>query len=198
MSDEQEKALARQSSGYLEAARALPVITSAAKYEDVGERLKMVRALQRQIVDFFKPIKQKMDAAKKEVLNKEKESLAPTKEAQGIYEHMMGVWIDKQEKKRLASEARLAEQARERAEELGVDEEEVPVVQARTKKPKVEGISSRDVAKFKIIDPSKIERRFLIPDEKKIGQVVRSTGNDAEDIVGGIEVYFEKSFRVSS
>ncbi|KKL00860.1 hypothetical protein LCGC14_2628320, partial [marine sediment metagenome] len=32
---------------------------------------------------------------------------------------------------------------------------------------------------------------FMMPDEKKIGQIVRSMGADAARLVGGIEVYEE-------
>jgi hypothetical protein len=193
----QEEALEDQSNEYLEETRSLPAIRSNVQYENVAERLKTAKRLEREIKGFFKPIKQKMDAAKKEVLDKEKETLAPVEEAVNLCKKLMGVWEDKQEKKRLAEEARLAEKAKQQAEELGVSEEEIAVSEPRTKKPKVEGVSSRKIAKFRVVDADKIHRRFLIPDEKKIGQLVRSTGKDAEEIVGGIEVYFDKSFRVS-
>ena len=49
----------------------------------------------------------------------------------------------------------------------------------------------RDNWKFRIVDASKVDRRFLIPDEKAIGQIVRSMKGVAATIVGGIEVYNE-------
>ena len=54
---------------------------------------------------------------------------------------------------------------------------------------KIEGISTRKVFKFKITDIKKIKPDFLMPDEKKIGAMVRATGKAAEGLIGGIAVY---------
>lgn len=59
---------------------------------------------------------------------------------------------------------------------------------------KAKGTVFIDVWKFRVRDGSRINPAFLMPDEVKIGQVVKSTKMDAVGIVGdGIEVYVEKT-----
>jgi hypothetical protein len=54
------------------------------------------------------------------------------------------------------------------------------------------GISTRKSFTYRIVDASKIDRRFLIPDEVSIRKLVRAMGPDAAAIVGGIEVIEER------
>lgn len=61
-----------------------------------------------------------------------------------------------------------------------------PVVQSAA--PKVSGVGARDNWTYRIVDPAKISAQFLIPDEIKIGKIVRSLKKEAETLVGGIEV----------
>jgi hypothetical protein len=51
----------------------------------------------------------------------------------------------------------------------------------------------RQLKKFKIIDINAIDRAYLMPDEAKIQSVVNTRGKEAENIIKGIEVYFESS-----
>jgi len=60
-------------------------------------------------------------------------------------------------------------------------------------RPKVEGMSTSRLKRFRVIDKSKISPQFLIPDEKAIQQVVNALGDRAEEVVGGIKVYIKVS-----
>lgn len=57
--------------------------------------------------------------------------------------------------------------------------------------PKVEGLSTRTVWKFRITDARQLPPEYTIPDEKKIGQVVRALKGDTS--IPGVEVYAEES-----
>jgi hypothetical protein len=60
--------------------------------------------------------------------------------------------------------------------------------------PKVEGISGRQVWKFRIINQALIPREYLIPDEKKIGQIVRAMKGETR--IPGVEAYCEETVAV--
>ena len=63
----------------------------------------------------------------------------------------------------------------------------------RTDAPKVAGTQFREVWKFRIRDAGKINAHFTMPDETRIGMIVRSMKADAPSVVGeGLEVYAEK------
>jgi hypothetical protein len=68
-----------------------------------------------------------------------------------------------------------------------------PVILPETT-PKVEGISGRQVWKFRIINPALIPREYLIPDERKIGQIVRAMKGETR--IPGVEAYAEESVAV--
>jgi len=103
--------------------------------------------------------------------------------------------------------AREAEKLRKQAEEderkarelaakqAAETEKAVPVVTVAPAVPKVAGIKARVNWKFRILDASKVKTEFTMPDEVKIGQIVRSMKDKAgaEALVGGIEVYTEDS-----
>lgn len=60
-----------------------------------------------------------------------------------------------------------------------------PVV--HIEKPKVAGVSSRQVWRFAITNPELLPREYLLPDEKAIGAVVRALGERAN--IPGIHIY---------
>lgn len=67
-----------------------------------------------------------------------------------------------------------------------------PPVYVPSSVPKEQGHSYRKVYKFRVVDPDKIKREFLMLDESKAGAIVSRLGLDAMPIVGGIEVYTEE------
>ena len=67
-----------------------------------------------------------------------------------------------------------------------------PVAQAET--ARISGTSFREYPEHEILDPTLIKPEFMMPDEVKIGRVVRSLGLAAVDVVGkgGIKVTMKK------
>jgi hypothetical protein len=191
-------------------------ITSDADYEAAGAFLvNEVKAVLKAIRETFDPIVKAANTAHKEALAQRKAHEAPLLEAERVVKAAMGTYHAEQvEARRKEEEARL-DAARREAEERALEEAErlekegrteaaearvsepvVPTVAApatKPAKPKAEGVSVRMLTKYRIVAEGDIKRKFLKPDEKKIGQIVRSMGKDAEAIVGGIEVYEEPS-----
>lgn len=100
--------------------------------------------------------------------------------------------IGKREAARLAKQAeedRLAAQelARKQAAETAANVQEVKVAPSV---PKVAGIRARVNWKFRIVDASKLPRKYLMPDEVAIGQFVRETKQKGE-VIPGVEAYSE-------
>jgi hypothetical protein len=67
----------------------------------------------------------------------------------------------------------------------------VPLVILPKQAPKTEGLSLRKNWKFRISSPEKLPDEYWIPDEMKIGQVVRAMKDQAN--IPGVEVYCEES-----
>lgn len=64
--------------------------------------------------------------------------------------------------------------------------------------PKVAGIATKQTAQFRIIDPTKINMAFMVPDEMKIRKQVNALKLDAKPIIGeGIEIWMEDSIAAS-
>ena len=66
-----------------------------------------------------------------------------------------------------------------------------PVVEPEV--PKVEGLRVRKNWKYRVVDINKVDRKFLIVDERKVGEIVRAMKEKAVEIVGGIEVFVEET-----
>lgn len=90
---------------------------------------------------------------------------------------------------------RVEQRAEERVETLQTVASTIvaPVIERET--PKVKGISGRRVWKFRIKDASKLPREYTMPDEKKIGGVVRAMKGDTR--IDGVEVWDEPDLSAS-
>ncbi|MCC6196759.1 MAG: hypothetical protein IT518_20080 [Burkholderiales bacterium] len=101
---------------------------------------------------------------------------------------------------RAAEAAKLAARAEAKVERAEVKAESfqqaaamivAPVVQAE--QPKAIGVSTREVWKFEVVDPSKVSAQFQMPDEQKIRKTVVALKGDAAAVVGpGVRVWCEK------
>ena len=119
-----------------------------------------------------------------------------------------------EEKKRRAEEARRQDEARKQAEEEQLaraveaeefgDKEEAediiheeisvaPVIVEKTV-PKVQGISKQMAWKFRVVDATKLPQKYLMPNETKIGGVVRALKSEAR--IPGVETWEEPVIRV--
>ena len=108
------------------------------------------------------------------------------------------VEIQRKEAEKLAEKARKAEEAgkTEKAEELRQQAQEkelyVPIVAPKVEK--VNGISTKTIWKFEIVDESIIPREYLQPNMEKIGAVARATKGTLTII--GIKIYSEETMAV--
>jgi hypothetical protein len=192
-------------------AKAITAIINNDDYVKASNVLLIIKDIRKKIENTFKPIKQKMDAAKKEVLDQEKAADKPLIEAETWIKPLISGYLIEQEKIRKAEELRLQkiadDEAKERqlaaaveAEQSGNIEESdaiinkpayVPPVVVPKAVPKVEGISMRENWKFNIIDEKLIPREFLKIDEVKIGGYVRSMKSAGN--IPGIKIYNEST-----
>ncbi len=180
-------------------------------YVKACEIILSIKSIRKKITDTFRPIKQKMDAAKQEVLDQERAADAPLKEAEAWLSPQIIAWNAEQERQRKAEEDRLREIARKEEEERRLQDaimaektgdkemaEEIisapiqaaPVVVQKAV-PKVQGMSIRENWKFRITNEKMIPREYLKVDEIKIGQVVRALKGQTN--IPGVEAYNEGS-----
>lgn len=140
-----------------------------------------------------------------------KEMKAPLLEKETHIKRELSAYDLEQERIRREEERRLQEEARKREEEArlqaaieaeqhGEKEEAeaiinekpayVPPVVLPKATPKVQGISYRDNWTFRITDPNKIPREYMVPNETAIRKVVSALKDKAN--IPGIEVYNER------
>jgi flagellar biosynthesis GTPase FlhF len=104
-------------------------------------------------------------------------------------------------KKREADKLRKENEERERlakeqaAKDAEATKANVQEVKVQPSTPKVSGVRSLVLWKFRVLDARKVHPDFLMPNEVKIGSSVRFTKDKAksEAEIGGIEVYTEDS-----
>ena len=166
------------------------------------------------MIENFREPKQASHKAWKAVCDLERKLLTPLQTIKIEINRKLGKYsFEKEEKARKEEELRIAaerkrieEEAIKRAEELeknGAKEEAAqaleeavdPIMQPTPepieKAPKVEGIVHKTRWSFRIKDVSKIPLEFMMPDEKKIRQVVQSMKQDTK--IPGIEIYQERT-----
>lgn len=195
-------------------------VVDAASYIAAGELWKAIKALRAKIKDTFGPIKEAANKAHKMAVAKEKEVDAPLEAAERIVKRGMSEYDQIQEVLRQAEQRRLEEIARKAAEEQALmdaiqAEEQAkrngatkaeaaqeaaaiidtpvyvpPVVLPKTTPKMAGGPVYRTVWKFRIKNAALIPRQYLIPDEVRIGQIVRA--DKKETNIPGVEVYEER------
>ena len=187
-------------------------ITDNPSFEAAGAFLKAIKGLRKKIDDSYDPIIKSSHSTWKEAIAQKKKFTDPLENSEACVKFKIGAYVHECESKRRLEEARLESElkARQEAEALeaakhleaqGETEAANEVMQAAIDttptvvlpkiQSKIEGISTRKVFKFKITDIKKIKPEFMIPDEKKIGAMVRATGKAAEGLIGGVAVYEE-------
>lgn len=133
----------------------------------------------------------------------------PLQEVKSLIANKAGAYQAEEERKRKAEEASIQKALNEQAKEAQLDaavalemngDKEgaeavlnsppptIPVVMPQ--QPKIEGISTRSLWKFRIDDEAKIPREYLVPDEKKIGQIARALKDKTS--IPGVIVWEEK------
>lgn len=186
-------------------------ITTVDGLNNAADFLLEIKRRRKWWADWNKPAKQKLDALKREMLDREREIDEPMDRAEnGILKPAMARFEVEQEQKRRAEEDRQREEQRKKAEDerikaaaklekegekqaaqelIDAPIEVAPVVIPKAEAP--QGISYRENWKYRITDASKLPREYLVPDDKAIGGVVRALKGETR--IAGIEVYMEKT-----
>jgi hypothetical protein len=191
------------------------VVTSAAEFSGAGEHLRTIKAQLKTIEEKRLEITRPMDEAKKAVMGFFKPFTDRLSSAEARVKKAMTDWKRDEDARIREEQRKAAEKAKKEEDKLRAQAEaarekgknsRAEILEERadmiipdpivTSAPKVEGISTRTIWKFRIIDPEKIPRTYMTIDEKKIGGVVRAL-KDGTDIPG-IEVYSESCISARS
>jgi hypothetical protein len=164
--------------------------------------LKNIKAIGSAVADSFDPQIKKAHELHASLLAEKKKFTAPLEDAEKIIKRTIAGYLDEQDRQRREAEA---ERARIEAEAKGdfakaeaIAQEAVNVMEAKIDAapaipdaPQAAGLSLTENWKFRIIDKSLIPLEYMVPDEVKIGRVVRALKSEAK--IPGVSVYSEKS-----
>ena len=187
-------------------------IATATDYQLAGEELKAIKGRMKELDDLRKTMTRPLDEAKKHIIAMFFPVEDGLKKAESLIKRAMLGYQQEQERKRQEEEARLrkiaedeqrrrdalaskqAEKARARGEEDRAQEilDNVPVIPTPVvlkEQPKVKGISTRKVWKFRIIDAKQLPREYMLPNEKMLLAFARATKGTIP--VAGVEFYVE-------
>jgi len=182
-------------------------ITDNTTYLLFTDELKNIKSRLKVIDDRLDKPREKARSAWQEWVDLIKELKAPLLEKEVFCKREMAAYVSEQERIRREEEDRLREIARKQEEERRLKEAvaaeqagnkaeaeaiieapiEPPPVVVPKSVPKVAGVSFTKHWKFRITDPTKIPREYLMPDEAAIGQVVRGLKDKAN--IPGVEIY---------
>ena len=176
------------------------------------ELLQSNKALQAKVHDTFDPICDKAHKSWKEAVSQRDKFLKPLQDAERTVKNKISAFIMEQqriareaqdkldaarrkeeEKQRAALEAKALKAEEkgntEKAEELREKKEEVfiPAAIVQNTVEKVNGQTSRTTYDFEIVDETLIPRKYLIVDDKKIRQMVKTFGKEAS--IPGVRIY---------
>lgn len=198
-------ALTKESTDVLTLAKSFKIAT-AEQYQQGGERLKLIKGLMGKIALTFDPHIKRAHEAHKALVAEKNTATAPLTEAETVYKRAMIAYQQEQEQIRRQQEAKareladkerakLEEQARkleakgkpEQAEAKREAAAVIPTPVVATETPKVAGISVKESWDYEIVDANLIPREYVMPDEKKIGAIVRALKSAAN--IPGIRVF---------
>lgn len=186
-------------------------VVDSETYTAAGMMWKTIKDMMKEIDDTFDGIIKKAHEAHKEAIAKKAKYYQPLDLASRQVKKLMSDYDLEQERIRKAEEDRLREIARKEeedrrlaeailAEQSGQKEEAEailetpvqapPVVLAKTTPKLTGGPVYRTIWKFRIKNPALIPREYLVPDEVKIGGVVRALKGQTN--IPGVEIYEER------
>lgn len=161
-------------------------LDTAEDYATAGRLLTKVSTVLKAIDDEYEDDKKATYAVYKSILDTIKETKAPVETMKYKIKAAMDAW--NREQKRLAVERREAEL--QRSLETGETVTDMPDVVTT---PKIAGLKTYRVTKWRVTDEAAIPREYLTLDEKKVNQTVREMKTLAN--IPGIEVYEEEEVR---
>lgn len=153
-------------------------------YASAVDTLKEIKSRIKALEDERKAITRPLDASKKRVMDLFKPVVTSYQTAEKKIKSALVTYDTEQEKKRQEEARKLAElQAKAEAEgiecDLTISEPERP-----------QGISYREDWKFEITDVNSLPRKYMVPDEKTLSEIARSTKGLVE--IPGVKFYSVK------
>jgi len=186
------------------------VLKTPAEYEAMGNFLKEVKTRSKRLEGELKSITDPLNIALKNV----RALFKPALDALSVLEKSAKAAINdydfraEQERRKLEAELRAKqEQERKRLEvqaealraqgkekQAEVKEAKAEMIAAKpviiaSNVPKIDGVSKRVIWRYRIVDENAIPREYLMPNDKKIGEVIRATNGTVK--IPGIEAYQE-------
>lgn len=185
-------------------------VATAEDYANAGEQLKQIKAASKRLEDLRMGMTRPLDAAKRAIMDFFRGPEAKLKTAESGVKRAMIAYSDEQDRIRREEQRKADEAARKQQEKLQAQAEKAAAA-GRTEKalelenraamsvapvinrepPKVVGVSDRLNWKFEVTDSAALPREYTMPDEKKIGAVVRAMKGDTN--IAGVRVWSEKS-----
>lgn len=204
----------------LDEARALRITTDE-EYEAAGKFLvEVVKPGLARVDEVFDPNIRRWHEGHKAALEEKRGHAAPLLEAERIVKGGITGWRQEVARRQELERRKAEREARERAEVAAREEalrllgegrheeaeemlEELaegvvptlPVPVRKVEAPRVAGISTRTLKRWRLVDVGKMKREYMVPDEKAIQAAVTAMGKRAEAVVGegSIEYYEEES-----
>jgi len=194
-------------------------IDSPEMYQLAGTELKEIKGKIKVLETQRKSITDPLNAAKSRIMDLFRRPIDFLTDAEASLKRAMLTFQREEERKRqeaerIAQEATRKEQERLRkaaekkaakAEAKGDEDkaqelrENVPVLPLPTVAPtprRVAGVSTREIWKARIVDESLIPRKYLVVNEKMLGDIARSTKGAVE--IPGVEFYAEETIAAAS
>lgn len=188
-------------------------VSSAPEAEYAGKILREIKAFRARVRQTFEaPIKAAHAAHKAILAARDKHDQAPA-EAERIVKGKLSSYTREEDRKREEEEQRRRREAieqekrrrveaatrsalageQQKAKEILAQPIVTPPIVAPPPTPKIEGVSTRTIWRYRIIGPDLLPRKFLIPDEKALASYARSMREKAVGTVPGVEFYSEQT-----
>lgn len=183
-------------------------VTDQASLDAANDFLRRDKACQKEVLGVFGKNKRMAYEAYKAADQTLKRMLEPLEEGERIVKKEIGSYLDEQARIRMEAERKAREEARKAEEDRRLREAveaeaegdteaaeailndptpiTVAVVAPAAPAPKAEGLSTRQVYSFEIVEEGLLPREYLIPDTVKIGAVVRALKDRAN--IPGVQV----------
>jgi len=181
----QRKEVEQKVSNVVVGAMAIQVVDKRS-FQEAAAYLKNIKGAIKFVDDAFDAPVKSAKKAWDDIRGLRDKAKEPLEKAESVVKGRMGSWTVAEEVKRKREEEAMQAAADAVAAEDGVA---APAVQLPSAVPDVEGVHTRKAWKFEITDAAAVGRAYLIPDEKKIRQIVNAMGEEAAGMVGGIRVW---------
>ena len=188
-------------------------IATITDYQLAGMELKVIKGRMKELDDLRKSLTRPLDEAKKRIMALFTPAEDRLKKAENLIKRAMLGYQQEQERKRQEEEARLrkiaedeqrrrdalaakqAEKARARGNEERAQEilENVPIIPTPVvlkEQPKVKGIATREIWKFRVVNVSLLPREYMLPNGKMLLAFAQATKGTIP--VPGVEFYSEE------